>query len=252
MRLKCVDDIVRRFRPSYYDTIGGWVGGQCEECGQEFGIYSINILKPLFKSHVCSMKLETGSHRRYIHPKVIGLCGTHCTGKTTIVEYLKQKTKAYICPEGMDTVIKNLGYKKVIDVPTNKISSMQKNMMLNHKKSIIKSKLQRNYSLVICDRTIIDIFAYMIYYKKYMNKAVLHKCYKLVDKYLSFNMYYKIVVFPMYNIKTQDNDFRKNAGRSEIQDIILSIFNTFNYTTLVAPENKQSRLNFFDTLVKGI
>jgi hypothetical protein len=58
MKLRCDDGVVREFSPS---TADGWRGAErsqeaeCKNCGEEFGIHDLKVLKPMFRRHVCAV-----------------------------------------------------------------------------------------------------------------------------------------------------------------------------------------------------
>lgn len=61
MRLRCDDGLVRRFSTAHTDgefTRSGRVNesheAECLECGEQFGVHDLHILKPIFLKHVCS------------------------------------------------------------------------------------------------------------------------------------------------------------------------------------------------------
>lgn len=67
MKLLCDDGIVRRFRTSRCD--GEWRNGLrvlrseeavCIECDAQFGVHDVDVLKPMFKQHVCDGRAPKG------------------------------------------------------------------------------------------------------------------------------------------------------------------------------------------------
>jgi formylmethanofuran dehydrogenase subunit E len=61
MKLRCVDNIVRRFSVARLDGErlpnglhqNGTEEARCEECGELFGVHDLEVLKPLFRAHTC-------------------------------------------------------------------------------------------------------------------------------------------------------------------------------------------------------
>jgi hypothetical protein len=61
VKLLCNDGVVRRFQTSFNDGDRLPNGNRaqidmeafCEECGEEFGVHDLAILKPEFKTHIC-------------------------------------------------------------------------------------------------------------------------------------------------------------------------------------------------------
>lgn len=57
MKLRCIDGIVRDFRPSKTSVVSGRsTETVCNECGFEFGVSSWNVIKAKLVNHICKNK----------------------------------------------------------------------------------------------------------------------------------------------------------------------------------------------------
>ena len=56
MKLKCRDGKVRHFIVSMLvEGYEPFTEARCLECGKNFGVHSLRVLKPMFKNHSCML-----------------------------------------------------------------------------------------------------------------------------------------------------------------------------------------------------
>ncbi len=58
MKLKCDDGVTRRFNPSEPSSRAFqlYTEVSCAECGEEFGVHNINVVKDRLRAHRCTKR----------------------------------------------------------------------------------------------------------------------------------------------------------------------------------------------------
>ncbi len=149
---------------------------------------------------------------------IIGLTGSHCTGKTFIVNKMLQDKdiKVYIVKENMDLVLGILGYKNVTEVKPENRWLVQDLLLTYHYIELAKAQALC-YQYIVCDRTIFDIAAYTIYYNEYIPDIFIEKVLWYCKNKAPYT---ELLYFPIKDMDAINDGFRKLHGRQSI-DIIL-------------------------------
>jgi len=149
----------------------------------------------------------------------IGIFGSHCVGKTTLVNKLK-KTNKFFNYKYYEEGIRYLHEKKVLSY----------NDLKYEDQLMIQLDLINNifyYQNIITDRTPLDNFVYLLYYfGKDISTPKKNKLREIVFKATSK---YDILIFADYRLELIDDNFRdlNEQFRTTIDDMIKNIFRQF-------------------------
>lgn len=158
---------------------------------------------------------------------LIGLIGSHCTGKTSVGTLLSQWTGFPFLVEGIREVVNLMGYQQIHEVPDKTL--MQWNILryqINQEQSARKLQEVQGANSVayITDRTTLDNAAYfhLYNYRKvpsseylaYMNRALLHAA----------KEYTHLLYFPILWDEIENDGFRDTdpGPRQDIDRLILN------------------------------
>lgn len=162
-------------------------------------------------------------------PIIIGFTGTCGTGKTTLLENLKDKHPDIInvCSEGSRESCEKLGYKNMTEIPPDKWEEFENLIFQHHLYNISHN----DKPILITDRTFYDIHAYTISSKEISNefKEFIYNFCKTIS---TIKIYDHLWYFPILENIDLDNGFRsgnKSKYRYKMLDLLLKgIFDEFN------------------------
>lgn len=166
---------------------------------------------------------------------VIGMCGSACTGKTTLVEKLTENNPRFKPVMNFArTWIENGGYANWSSIPPNERRVMQEDIRDMRQSAIEEVKLHYSvYSGAIADRTSIDNLAYVLCtYSQSEDQEVQKWVIEYKQKCLEdLKLYDHIIYIPQFSIKYCDDGLRSPNVNVEdhIGYIIRGIFEEQSY-----------------------
>lgn len=163
----------------------------------------------------------------------IGICGSHSTGKTTLVEALRTEPyfKDYYFDINVTRWVKEAGFP--INEETNDFSQ---------EINLVKRIAHLNsFDNIICDRTIVDVFAYSSFGK---NISVRSVAYQSDLVYANLHKYDYIFYLPT-SIKAVDDGVRAidPEYREKIAQFILDSLDMFNVKYMVINGSIRERVS---------
>ncbi len=185
--------------------------------------------------------------------KIIGFTGTCATGKTSLAEKLVKKypDKIFLCDEGTHEACEVLGVKTPADVLDKDRDKFQEMIIENHT-NILKTK--RDKEILITDRTVFDIFSYVLYYHNTVSDYLRNKMYDLCSLFSKTKVYSNIIYFPVLENIDLDDNFRsgnKSKNKYKIFDYILcGIYSKFDvqYSSFTKESSMEERMDIFKIL----
>ncbi len=185
--------------------------------------------------------------------KIIAFSGTCSTGKTSLAEELikRHPDKIELCSEGTHEACETLGVKTPVDVLDQDRDKFQEMILDNHISSL---KNKRDKEILITDRTIFDIFSYVLYYHNTVSDYLRSKLYNLCSLFAKTKVYTNVIYFPILENIDLDDGFRsgnKSKNKYKIFDYILKgIYSEFKLDCLTFPETStlEDRIKIFEIL----
>lgn len=181
--------------------------------------------------------------------KVIGLVGSHSTGKTYIANELEmyEKGNITIIRENMDKILEKFNYTNVNQVK-NEDWALIEDLILVYHYGALNQAIEGGKSVIICDRTIFDIATYTIYYNEFIPDVFISR---ILWYCKNIAPYTDIVLFPISHIKPQEDGFRKLKGRESIEVILRGILNMSSIPYIEATSSLPDRRSqLYDIIYK--
>lgn len=181
-----------------------------------------------------------------MNKQIIGFCGSHATGKTTLANYLAEQYPDQIdlCVEGVREAARSLGINSVREVKPEQRQVFEERVLAYHL-AAIERFYGNDKPILITDRTVIDILAY--------TRLALHNFEPVSDEFLQKLMYKceatyysKIIYFDLVWISQDEgNDgFRDMHNREKIAKDILLLLRTFRGEFLRISDSMVQRIEF--------
>lgn len=179
---------------------------------------------------------------------IIGFCGSRCTGKTTLALWLADEyhDKVELCVEGARESAAELGIQNVAQIMPHQRQRFQERILERHLDALFDFKKSKK-SILICDRTVIDILVYT--WKAIQNyEPIEPRFWKLLYNQCRLPYYTKIVYFDLFKITAdQMNDGFRRADlgdREAVAREILSRLTEFEISFLRIPDRWVDRQEF--------
>jgi len=142
--------------------------------------------------------------------KIIGFCGTSATGKTSLARWFADNypDKIDLCIENAREATAELGIKKIDEIGHGQREPFQRLILEKHLKSLDAFK-ESEKSILICDRTVIDIFAYTHRAMRDL-EPISEEFYDYISKQCKIKYYTNIIYFDLIEIDEaqMDDGFR--------------------------------------------
>ncbi len=185
--------------------------------------------------------------------KIIGFTGTCGVGKTSLAKELVKKypDKITLCDEGTHTACEALGVNNPGEVQDQDRDKFQEMIIENHI-NILKTK--RDKEILVTDRTVFDIFSYVLYYHNTVSDYLRSKLYNLCSLFAKTKVYTNVIYFPILENIDLDDGFRsgeKSRNKYKIFDYMLrGIYSEFKLDCLTFPETStlEDRIKIFEIL----
>lgn len=183
---------------------------------------------------------------------IIGFSGSCGVGKTSLAKELVKKypDRIALCSEGATEACETLGVNNPGEVQDQDRDKFQEMIIENHL-NILKTK--RDKEILITDRTVFDIFSYVLYYHNTVSDYLRSKLYNLCSLFAKTKVYTNIIYFPVLNINL-DNGFRsgnKSKNKYVLFDYILcGIYSKFDvqYSSFTKKSSIEDRIKIFEIL----
>lgn len=185
--------------------------------------------------------------------KIIGFTGTCGVGKTSLAKELVRRypDRIALCDEGTHEACEALGISSPGEVQDQDRDKFQEMIIENHL-NILKNK--RDKEILITDRTVFDIFSYVLYYHNTVSDYLRSKLYNICSLFAKTKVYTNVIYFPILENINLDDGFRsgnKSKNKYKIFDYMLKgIYSEFKLDCLTFPETStiEDRVKIFEIL----
>lgn len=185
--------------------------------------------------------------------KIIAFSGTCGVGKTSLAKELVQKyhNKIALCSEGTTEACEALDVSNPGEVQDSDRDKFQEIILDNHINAL---KNKKDKEILLFDRTIYDIFSYILYYHNTVSDKLRYKLYNLCSLFSKTNVYDEIIYFPILDNVNLNDGFRsgeKSRNKYVLFDFILKgIYKNFDidYISFTKESSLEDRIKIFEIL----
>jgi nicotinamide riboside kinase len=156
--------------------------------------------------------------------RIIGFCGASATGKTTLAQWFVENYPDQIdlCSENARESAVELGINSISDIKPEQRELFQKLILEKHLSALAAFK-ESEKSIMICDRTVIDIFAYTYRAKRDLDQ-ISEEFYDYLADTCKIKYYTSVIYFDLIEMdeSKMDDGFRTSdliARRLTAHDI---------------------------------
>jgi len=172
---------------------------------------------------------------------IIGFTGSHATGKTTMAkEFLREYPDGIeVCTEGTREVATEMRIESIKNIKPHQWQEFEDLILEHHLQNIHKFNTS-DKEILICDRTIFDIYAYSILRNNFLSQNYLNT----LDKMCKETTFYKqLWYFPIIPIPDKDKDdgFREIKNQKQIDAILKGILvnSPYGYPVNLVPRGNR-------------
>jgi nicotinamide riboside kinase len=140
----------------------------------------------------------------------IAICGTHCAGKSTLVDYLCETTNS----------------QKIKEIAGNYTEKQRSKLPTQLKILLDQMNAEREHQSFVSDRSVIDNLAYIKFHaEKNESPQTYQKALKFVETYIETEKPYDILFFVDEYFELEDNGIR-NLDKDQ-QEYVYNFLKTF-------------------------